>query len=58
MRRCWLGNSDYVAGVGGKMAPGGRSYELRFSNHTVAQAFAALNRLSSWPRPAKLLSPQ
>jgi hypothetical protein len=46
-----LGDSDYVAGLAGKLAPDGRSLELRFSNDAMAQSFAALNRLLPGPAP-------
>jgi hypothetical protein len=44
-----LGDSDYVVGLAAKLAPDGRSLELRFADDAQAQAFAALNRLPAGP---------
>jgi hypothetical protein len=46
-----LGESDYVAGLAGKLAPDGHSLLLRFSNGAIAQAVADLNRLPAGPAP-------
>jgi hypothetical protein len=39
----FLGSSDYVAGLTGRLAPDARYVELRFANDAVAQEFLALN---------------
>jgi hypothetical protein len=46
-----IGDSDYVAGLAGKLSPDGRWVELRFSDEAQARAFAALNDLPAVPVP-------